>query len=433
MMRVPAPAARIWIMRLVMGGAIGALIGAILGGVVFSVLVADSTATSLVRLTPPPELMAIATGADRTTPDTDVYISQYMAGEVAYLGGTGFARAVGASLGQSGPAQIDVVQEIGSSVVVFKGSGDSDADAVRTVQAAIDIYRAQIAQRSERQLRPILPALDEWEAAAAAAGDGPRVRQIQELRETMRLQAGTPASVSVLQTPTVDETIGGRWLLGAALGALLGATVVPLFQMARRRRKGYVTSPGEIAGNVDGLIVPAVDLGQVAPRSRSKKLAALARTLYAQCPSPGPVRTIVLIGASPSSGTSAIASLFEKAAAEAGPVRAIRLGDESAPSFRTADSSITLIVDAGAIGDSWLIEEVIRQATDLILVARFGVDTQQQIVTVRSATTASDAPLAAVMTYRRWRGFSRSDRDADVVDHADGDGSAVTTNGSSHQ
>lgn len=433
-MRVPAPAARIWAMRLVVAGAIGALVGAILGGVAFSVLVADSTATSLVRLTPPPELMAIATGADRTTPDTDVYISQYMAGEVAYLDGTGFARAVGASLGQSGPAQIDVVQEIGSSVVVFKGSADSDADAVRTVQAAIDIYRAQIAQRSERQLRPILPALDEWEASAVAAGDGPRVRQIQTLRETMRLQANTPATVSVLQTPTVDETIGGRWLLGAALGALLGGTAVPLFQMARRRRKGYVTSPGEISDNVDGLIVPAVDLGRAAPRSRSKKLAALARTLYAQCPSPGPGRTIVVVGASPSSGTSIIASLFERAAAEAGPVRAIRLRDESTPSFRPADSGATLIIDAGAIGDSWLIEEAIRQATDLILVARFGVDTLAQIITVRSATAASGASLAAVMTYRRWRGFSRSDVDADArVDQADGDGSAMTTNGSSHQ
>jgi hypothetical protein len=403
---------------------------------VFSALVADSTATSLVRLTPPPELMDIATGADRTTPDTDVYISQYMAGEVAYLGGTGFARAVGASLGQSGPAQIDIVQEIGSSVVVFKGSGESDADAVRTVQAAIDIYRAQIAQRSERQLRPILPALDEWEAAAVAAGDGPRLRQIQTLRETMRLQASTPASISVLQTPTVDETIGGRWLLGAALGALFGGTAVPLFQMARRRRKGFVTSPSEIEDNVDGLIVPAVDLGRAAPRSRSKNLAALARTLYAQCPSPGPVRTIVLIGSSRSSGTSAIASLFEKAAGEAGPVRAIRLRDESTTSLNPVASDTTLIVDAGTIGDSWLIEEAIRQATDLILVVRFGVDTLQQIITVRSATTASGASLAAVMTYRRWRGFSHSDRDADigdVADHADSDGSAVTTHGSSQR
>ena len=274
--RTPASASRIWRARLAVGAAAGAVFGAILGAVAFSVLGTDSTATSLVRLTPPPELMAIATGADRSTPDTDVYISQYMTGEVAYLSGSGFTRAVGASLGESGPARIDVLQEIGSSVVVFTGKADSDADAIRTVQAAIDVYRAQIAQRAERQLRPILPALDEWEEEADAAGDFPRVRQIRELRETLRLQAGAPASVTVLQAPTVDEAAVDQWVLGAALGALLGGAAVPLAQMARRRRSGYLTSAAEISDVVDAVIVPAVDLGQAAPRSRSKKLATLA-------------------------------------------------------------------------------------------------------------------------------------------------------------
>lgn len=435
--RTPASASRIWVSRLAVGAAIGALCGAVLGGVAFSVLGTDSTATSLVRLTPPPELMAIATGADRSTPDTDVYISQYMTGEVAYLSGIGFTRAVGASLGQSGPAQIDVLQEIGSSVVVFTGKADSDADAIRTVQAAIDVYRAQIAQRSERQLRPILPALDEWEEEATGAGDFPRVRQIRELRESLRLQAGTPASVTVLQPPTVDEAMVDKWMLGAALGALIGGTAVPLAQMARRRKSGYLTSAAEISDTVDGVIVPAVDLRQAVPRSRSKKLVMLARTLYAQCPSPGPARTIVLIGASPSSGTSIIASLFERAAAETGPVRAIRLRDEATPSIHSADGDSTLVIDAGAIGDSWLIEEAIRQATDLIVVARLGVDTAQQVFMVRSATAASEVPLAAVVTFRPWRGFSRSDgavaRDADGAARTDGGGSPMTTSGSSHQ
>src|SRR6478735_3909230 len=105
MARVPASASRIWVTRLVIGAVIGAIVGAAVGAAAFSVLGTDSTATSLVRLTPPPELMAIATGADRNTPDTDVYITQYMTGEVAYLSGDGFTRAVGASLGQSGPAR----------------------------------------------------------------------------------------------------------------------------------------------------------------------------------------------------------------------------------------------------------------------------------------------------------------------------------------
>ena len=389
----------------------GAIVGAVVGAVAFSALGTDSTATSLVRLTPPPELMAIATGADRSTPDTDVYITQYMTGEVAYLSGEGFTRAVGASLGLSGAARVDVLQEIGSSVVVFSGRADSDSDAIRIVQAAVDVYRAQIAQRAERQLRPILPALDEWEKEAIAAGDAPEVRRIQTLRERLRLQAGSPAGISVLQPPTVDEPAVGHWLLGAALGALLGGTAVPLWQMARRRRSGFLTSPNDLSDDVDGVIVPAVDLGHAARRSRSKELATLARTLYAQCPTPGPARTVVFLGASPESGTSIIASLFERAAAETGPVQAIRLRDTATPTLPLARGDGTIIIDAGTVGESWLLEDAVRQATDLIVVARLGVDTRQHLFTVRSATAASDAPLAAVTTYRPWRPFSRSHRD----------------------
>ncbi|WP_199254297.1 hypothetical protein [Mycolicibacterium mengxianglii] len=140
--------------------------------------------------------------------------------------------------------------------------------------------------------------------------------------------------------------------------------------------------------------------------SRSKKAVTVARTLYGQCPSPGPARTIVLIGASPSSGTSIVSSLLERGAGEVGPVKVIRLADDSTTGFHPVDETGTLIVDAGAIGDSWLIGEAVQQATDLIVVARLGTDTVEQVFAVRSATTASAAPLFAVMAFGR--GFSRS-------------------------
>ncbi len=222
-MTVPAKASRIWITQLAVGATLGAIAGAVLGGVVFGALGTDSTATSLVRLTPPVELVAIAAGAERTTPDAESYVTQYVAGEVAYLSGVGFTRAVGDSLGRSEPAQIDVLEEIGSSVVVFSASADSDADAVRTVQAAIDVYSDQLEERSEQQLQTILPALDTWQQAANAAGDASRVRQIQTLRESIGLQAGAPAAITVLQQPAVDGASGRQWPLGMVLGALLGA------------------------------------------------------------------------------------------------------------------------------------------------------------------------------------------------------------------
>ena len=157
---VPAQASRIFRARLAVGVALGALVGAIVGSLIFVAQGTVSTATSLVRLTPPAELAAMATGAQRVTPDTEAYVTQYVAGEVAYLSGDGFTREVGERLGRSEPAQVDVLQEIGSSVVAFSGEADSDADAINLVQAAIDVYDAQLAERSKRQLKTVLPALD---------------------------------------------------------------------------------------------------------------------------------------------------------------------------------------------------------------------------------------------------------------------------------
>lgn len=403
-LKVPRGATRVRSARFAAGMAVGALIGAIIGGLCFSALATKSTATALIRLTPPVELTALATGADRTTPDTEAYITQYVAGEVAYLSGIGFTRAVGVSLGQSDPANIDVLQEIGSAVIDFSGSADSDADATRLVQAAIDVYGAQVGERSKRQLQTILPALDAWEVEANAAGDLARVHDIRTVRDSIALEAGTPASITVLQAPAVNEASESRWLLGAVLGAFLGACIVPLRQLARRRKTGCLTSPSDLSAYVDGVIGPTVDLEEAARQSQS---SPLSRTLLAQCTSAGPTRTVVVIGASSSSGTPVIASLLAAAAAEAGPVQTIRLVDESTSPFDAAEQETTLIVDAGALGESWLLSEAVRRATDLIVVARLDVDTVQQVFLVRSATAASSSRLAAVVTFHPKYGLSR--------------------------
>jgi len=392
-----------------MGVAVGAIVGAIIGGLCFSALGTKSTASALIRLTPPVELTALATGADRSTPDTEAYVTQYVAGEVAYLSGIGFTRAVGKSLGQSGPANVDVLLEIGSAVIDFSGSADSDADATRLVQAAIDVYGAQVGERSKRQLQTILPALDTWEAEANAAGDLERVRDIRTVRESIALEAGTPASITVLQAPAVEGASESRALLGAVLGALLGACVVPLRQLSQRRKTGRLVAPSDLCAYVDGLIGPTVDLDHAAHQGQP---SPLSRTLLAQCTSAGPNRTVVVIGASQSSGTSVIASLLAAAAAEAGPARTIRLQDESTSPFGAGEYDGTLVIDAGALGESWLLSEAVRRATDLIVVARLDVDTVQQVFLVRSATAASSSRLAAIVTFHPKHGLSRHRSDA---------------------
>jgi len=390
--------------RLAAGTVVGALVGAVIGGSCFAAMRTESTATALVRITPPAQLTALATGADRSTPDTEAYITQYVAGEVTYLSGTGFTRTVGTSLGQSDSANVEVLQEKGSAVIDFSGSAASNEEAVRLVQAAIDVYRAQIGDRSKNQLQTILPALDGWAAEANAAGDLARARDVQTLRESIGLAAGAPATIEVLQAPTAQGASESRWLLGAVLGALVGASLVPLRQLARRRRTGTLIDAKDVAAYVDRLIGPPVDLEQAVRQDQS---SALARTLLAQCTSAGSDRVVVVVGASSSSGTAVVASLLAAAAAEAGPVTVLRLQDESGSPFGTVEPDATVVVDAGALGDSWLLSEAVRRATDLIAVARLDVDTAQQMYLVRSATSGSNVDLAGIVTFGAKHGLSR--------------------------
>lgn len=384
--------------RLAVGAVLGALLGAVVGGAAFLALGADSTATSMVRLAPPAELAALASGAQRTTPDSDTYVTQYVTGEVAYLSGVGFARDVAAELGQSDPAQLDVLSEMGSSVVILSASAATDSDAVTLVQTALDVYSAELAERSELQSRLVLDTLDQWEAAAVEGADFVRVQQVRALRQSIELQVSAPVSITVLAPPAVEQGTSSRPLIGAVLGALVGATAVPMLLRARRRRSGLVTSAAGVADAVDGVMVPHVDLSQ--PEEQPTSAISLARTLFAQRHSTGPAPTIVVIGAGGQSGTSVVAALLAAAAAEQGPVVTTKLSDE-AP--QTAPDAVTEVIDGGALADSPSIGAAIQRATDLIVVCRLDVDTVEQVQTVRSATASAAAPLIGVFTYRASR------------------------------
>ncbi len=69
----------------------------------------------------------------------------------------------------------------------------------------------------------------------------------------------------------------------------------------------------------------------------------------------------MLVGPSVGSGTSTIAALLELAAAEHGPVHVV-----NEPITRP-DPETTVIVKAGAIGDTGSIPEAIASATDLVV------------------------------------------------------------------
>lgn len=404
---VSRPAHRAWIASLVIVAVVGVGLGAVLGGLAIREQSSEATASSLVRISLPADLGAVASGATDTRSVANV--DSYVSGEVAYLSGPGFARQVGEKLGQAESAGVTVVQNGTSSVLTITGTAASGEVATLTVDAAIDVYRQQLGQRMDDQLLTVLPRLDSWERAAVESNDIARAQEVRNLREVVQLQAAQSEALEVVQPATVDDAAGNHWAIGALFGGLLGGLLAVVGLAAFRNRSHRLRSAAEVADVVDGLIVPAVKPMRHTKRS-DRRTALLARTLYAQCPGSAPRRTIVVVGSSRRSGTAAVAALLERAAAEHGRVKCAELTKGAVvirPEGDVEDEN-TLIVDAGALGESVMTAEAIAAATDLVVVARLNVDTVAQVLAVRFASASSPLPLMAAFTYRAWwrPGFS---------------------------
>lgn len=365
-----------WKLRLILAAVLGMILGSLLGAAAFGSLSSDSTATAFIRITQPVDFTAVAGGASQTTPNSQDITENYVAGEVAFISGEGFAHTLARKLAKSKPASIIVSQAGGSSVVTISNSSSSADEARRTVQAAIDIYGQQLAQRVDAQMRAILPALDRWQMADAS--DTQRMAEISALREAIVLQGAQASVVDVLQPPAVADPGVDRWLIGALLGGVLGAALAVLVVMRRTGRSGRPNLVPLISEAVDGVLAPAVNLRT----ARSPKQASLARTLYTQCVAAAAADgAIVLLGLSEESGSPAMATMFEFAAAECG--------------------SAMRIEDAGAVGQSPAYQ-AIERASVVVIVARFDHDTAAQAVAACAGTAAGNAPVLAVFTYRPW-------------------------------
>ncbi len=369
--------------RLLIGVVIGVIVGALIGGLVFAAVGTDTTATAFLRLRNPADLTAIAGGASQTTPDSQDNTSTFVAGEIAYLSGEGFAQAVARKMAQDEPAELSVVQSGESAVVTISNSSASDADAIRTVQVAIDLYRQQLEQRVDEQLRTVLPALTEWERHEPP--DSPRAQELRRVRESVELQGTQASTLLVVQPPTPNHRSPAQLAIGAFLGALIGGAMVAAILLARRRRSGRGALVRTMTDSVDGVLLPAVDL-RLPPRADwTDDQARLARTLYAQCPAAGPHRLILVIGATASSGAAVVAELLEFAAAE----------------NQSGSAEPAHVVYGAVVGDPTLTSEVINAATHVVAVTRLESDTAAEALALRSVTAASPAPVLAVFTYRR--------------------------------
>jgi len=366
--------------KLFIAALIGLGVGALIGALVTTAMGAETTATAFVRLHYPVDLTAIAGGASQVTPDNQSNTGNFVAGEIAYLSGEGFAQTVAAKLAKNKPVILDVGQAADSSVVTISASASTAQDAIRTVQTVIDVYAQELQQRMDAQLRTILPALDQWQRNAG--GDPARLQDVQRLRDSIELQSLQASRLDIVQPPTPDPAASHRWVMGAVLGAVVGAALLVATLLVLRRRSGRAALVKTVTDTVDGILLPALDLA-VAPRAKwGDEEARQARTLYAQCPGADADRTILVVGVSAGSGVSVVSELLSYAATTSAPAGA-------------------RIVDGGVVGDSTLTPEVVDAATDIVLVARLEHDTMAQALAARSATASGPAPVAAVFTYRR--------------------------------
>lgn len=366
--------------KLFVAALVGLIVGALIGAVLATTMAAETTATAFVRLHNPADLSAIAGGASQVTPDNQSNTGTFVAGEIAYLSGEGFGQAVADKLAKNKPVTLDVTQAAESSVVTISSTASTAQDAIRAVQTAIDVYGQELQQRMDAQLRTIVPTLDQWQRNAG--GDLVRLQNVQRLRDSIELQALQASKLDVVQPPTTDPAGSHRWLMGAVLGAVVGAGLLVATLLVLRRRSGRAALVKTVTDTVDGVLLPAVDLA-VAPRaSWGDEEARLARTLYTQCAGADPARSILVVGVSEASGVDVVAELLSYAATAAEPAGA-------------------RIVDGGVVGDSTLTPEAVAAATDIVLVTRLEHDTMAQALAARSVTASGSAPVAAVFTYRR--------------------------------
>jgi len=443
---------------LTLGVVLGALLGALLGVVQGR----QPSAAALLQLTPPssPALTVL----DGGPPPSDT-ATNYVAGELAYLSSSAARQALQQRLGLDSAPGFTAAQESTSSVVRLSAEAGTEDAAVRIVQSVIDLYvqrrAAQAQQRTQAALATVDAALGPLTAEAEAVDD-PAVQalvdRLQNLRLDVQLQSGRDAAVEVVQAPSADPDTGAPlWVLGAALGACCGGLLATGAFLLRRTWSPRLWDVADLAGIAGRVLLPEVRL----KRGWVQRLAGtdrqLARLLLAQvlgqCPPAG--RTIVVTGASGASGTEAIAALIAVGAAEHGPTLLVRVGARARPHplaiapvaigrdgvdvrgtghdrLWTVDVArnghpVTLdgaamtvavgtagaaepcvIVDAGSVTGSPAALESLRQAGDVVLVVRLGVDARSEAAAVTAAAGGDAGRVSAVVTTTGWWSGARS-------------------------
>ena len=396
----------------------GLVIGAAVGGWAMH-SGGESQATALIRMYPPVDPDQIMTGA---APDPDSH-QNYISGEITYLTSSGFADAVQKQLGETRTPQVSAVQDSRSSIVSLTAVRPNYAEAQRIVDAALKVYsdhaKQQIRERGQA-------AVDAINAVAARLATEPvpteepdpnapvdtsstldaqhaRLQELDLQRLAIEAQMQRSSALQIVQPTTRTPVTGAPgWSLGAVGGALGGGFLALAGAYIWRRRAGVVTSPSEaLTGQVERVLSPVVRIGDLSDSSDA--YTRLARSLYAQLPSPRTGR-ILVVGASTDSGSDEVTRLVASAIAEHRQVEVGYLAEDAQPAeshggLADPDFNHAAVIDGGSVDTSPALIAAAEDASQIIVVVRLGHDFAEAIRVASRLADNTATPVSAVCTH----------------------------------
>jgi hypothetical protein len=383
----------------------GLMVGALIGGMTLQEH-RVSEATALIRLYQPVDPNQIMTGTG-TSPDLQ---QSYISGEITYLSSPGFANAVAKQLNETSPPRVSAIQSAQSSIISLSATRSNFGAAQRIVNAALKVYSDHVQQQTRERGQATIDAINEviskLQAGTSTSNDPQaRIQQLDAQRLAIEVQTRRAAPVQVVQPPTMEEvTRVPPWSLGAVGGGLIGGLLALAGALTRRKRVGVITAPSVLEGQIEHVLMPIVRLGAL-PES-SHAYLRLARSLYAQLPSPRPGR-ILLVGASADSGTEYVAGLIAFAVEEHAPVCVVYLVDgvQTLDGVEALTEGATAVIDGGSVDTSPALPDEAKDASQIIIVAMIGRDVNESVRAASQLARGSDVPISAVCTRRsiRWR------------------------------
>ncbi|MFN8073382.1 MAG: hypothetical protein U0R66_16480 [Mycobacterium sp.] len=422
---------------------IGVLAGAVLGGFALDTK-GPAVAVATIKIEQPISPNQIMTGSLQS-PDTQ---QSYLSGEIAYLKSPGFAEAVAKELQQTTRPTLSAVQDVQSALVTVSASAPNAQEAQKAVDAALKAYHDHLQQQAKEQGQAAIDAInavidqvngsaaaaqaaaaaaaaaaagDPAAAAAAAAADAAaaaaaaqaqqntaRIQQLDDQRLAIQVQTQRAAGPEII-APTRPTEVSGApgWALGAVGGGLLGGIGALAAAMGWRRWVGAINSPAALGDDVDHPLQPVVHLGS---RGDTKPDAGLARSLFAQLPTPRN-GDLLVVGASANSGSAEVARLIAFAAAEHQRVYVERLVDR-APildatsrhrSFDSADYPGEMtVIDGGSLETCPGLAEAAATARQIIVVVMLGLDLADSVRIVAQFARSAGVPISTVLTRRKF-------------------------------